>query len=132
MLLLQTNAWPGNVRELANVVRRALLLAAGFPIGAEHVQMAWSRPAPSTPSAVPGTTHLEGLIEELLQAAKRGEREDVNAQVIDATERVLFTRALELAGGNQAKAARWLGVARQTVREKIARFGNAGHDVAEG
>ena len=30
---------------------------------------------------------------------------------------------MELAGGNQARAARWPGVARQTVREKMARFG---------
>ena len=36
---------------------------------------------------------------------------------------MLFLRAIELADGNQAKAARWLGVARQTVREKLLHFG---------
>ena len=126
MRLLQTHAWPGNVRELNNVVRRALLLAAGFAIGVEHVQMAWSRPAPS---AAAGGENLHAHIEQLLQAAKRGEREDVHAQVMEAAERILFPRAFELAGGNQAKAARWLGVARQTVRDKLARFG---HDSAGG
>ena len=38
-------------------------------------------------------------------------------------ERELFTRAIQLAQGNQAKAARWLGVTRTTMREKLVRFG---------
>ena len=38
-------------------------------------------------------------------------------------ERQLFTRAIQLADGNQAKAARWLGIIRTTMREKLTRFG---------
>ena len=38
-------------------------------------------------------------------------------------ERELFTRAIQLAQGNQAKAARWLGVTRTTMREKPIHFG---------
>ena len=45
------------------------------------------------------------------------------AKVIEEAEWVLFQRAFELSGGNQSKAARWLGVARQTVREKWQQFG---------
>jgi len=37
--------------------------------------------------------------------------------------RALFTRAIELAQGNQAKAARWLNISRQTMREKLQSFG---------
>jgi DNA-binding protein Fis len=96
-------------------------VAGGFPIGIEHVQMAWSPPASG---AAASAKDFRGQIDQLLQAARRGEREDVHAQVIEAAERILFPRAFELAGGNQAKAARWLGVARQTVREKLARFGH--------
>jgi DNA-binding NtrC family response regulator len=118
---LQAQPWPGNVRQLSNVVRQALLLASGFPIGAEHVQLAMSRPAQTL--ALSSGQSLDAHVEELLQAASRGGREDVHAQVVEAAERVLFARAIELAGGNQAKAARWLGVARQTVREKLAHFG---------
>ncbi len=38
-------------------------------------------------------------------------------------ERELYTRAIQLAAGNQAQAARWLGVTRTTMREKLIRFG---------
>lgn len=38
-----------------------------------------------------------------------------------ASER--FQRAIQLAQGNQAKAARWLKVPRQTLREKLQSFG---------
>jgi len=38
-------------------------------------------------------------------------------------ERELFSRAIELAQGNQAKAARWLGVTRTTMRDKLRHFG---------
>jgi DNA-binding protein Fis len=47
----------------------------------------------------------------------------VHAKAIESAERILFTRAYELSQGNQAKAARWLGVARQTVRDKLTQFG---------
>jgi len=43
--------------------------------------------------------------------------------MMEDMERELFTRAIELAQGNQAKAARWLGVTRTTMREKLAAFG---------
>ena len=36
-------------------------------------------------NAWPGNGNLQGLIQEWLQAAKRGERADVHAQLIDAT-----------------------------------------------
>ena len=38
-------------------------------------------------------------------------------------ERELFTQAIQLADGNQAKAARWLGITRLTMREKLLHFG---------
>jgi nitrogen regulation protein NR(I) len=117
---LQTQPWPGNVRQLSNVVRRALLLASGFPVGAEHVQAAMSRPVVAASQA---EVSFPTYVEELLQAAKAAEQGEVHAQVLEAAERILLTRAIELAQGNQAKAARWLGIARQTVREKLTQFG---------
>jgi len=35
----------------------------------------------------------------------------------------LFKQAIELAQGNQSKAARWLGVSRMKIRERLIQFG---------
>ena len=66
---------------------------------------------------------VAGYFSELLAKAQRGEVEGVHAKMIEEMERELFGRAIELAQGNQAKAARWLGVTRTTMREKLIHFG---------
>ena len=117
---LQTQTWPGNVRELENVVRQACLLARGYSISLEHVQQAEARSR--KPLAVEDQT-IAGYFNDLLDRAQRGEVEAVHARMFVDMERELFTRAIQLAKGNQAKAARWLGVTRTTMREKLVHFG---------
>ena len=48
--------------------------------------------------------------------------EDAHARVTVAVERELYTQAIKLAEGDQTKAARWLGVSRPTMREKLLRY----------
>jgi DNA-binding NtrC family response regulator len=117
---LQTENWPGNVRELENVVRKVLLLAQGYTINMDHVRAALARVA-----MPPNAAHqsLREQVDELLAAAQRGDLSDAHARLLVAAEREIFSRAIELARGNQAKAARWLGVSRLTVREKLHQFG---------
>ena len=43
--------------------------------------------------------------------------------LIETVERELFARAIRQAQGNQAKAARWLGVTRVTMKAKLVQFG---------
>ncbi|HEV2211564.1 MAG TPA: sigma-54 dependent transcriptional regulator [Verrucomicrobiae bacterium] len=118
--LLQNQSWPGNVRELENVVRKVLLLAQGYTINSEHVAAALTHP----PAAADvGQKSLREFVGELLSAAQRGELDDAHARLAQAAERELFSRAIELAHGNQARAARWVGVSRLTLREKLHQFG---------
>ena len=117
---LQAQPWPGNVRELENVTRKVLLLAQSYTISNEHVRTALARVNPPVP---PVNKSLDEYAEELLTAAQRGELTDAHARLQSLTERVLFHRAIELANGNQAKAARWLGISRLTLREKLIQFG---------
>jgi len=43
-------------------------------------------------------------------------------------EREVFSQAIQIAQGNQAKAARWLGLSRFTLREKLKQLGlHPGH-----
>jgi nitrogen regulation protein NR(I) len=117
---LQARSWPGNVRELENVVRHSLLLARGFPVSLEHVQQACTRVARPNSSS---EQTLSSYFNDLLNRASRGELRDARAAMIEEMERELFSRAIDLAQGNQAKAARWLGVSRTTMREKLLHFG---------
>ena len=66
---------------------------------------------------------IAGYLNELLDRAQRGEVEASTPAMFADMERELFTRAIQLAKGNQAKAARWLGVTRTTMREKLIHFG---------
>src|SRR5690349_6371253 len=48
---------------------------------------------------------------------------EVYAKMIADLEQELFSQAIRLAQGNQAKAARWLGVTRLKMREKLLELG---------
>jgi len=108
------------VRELENVVRKVLLLAQGYTITLDHVNAALVKPAPPDDAS---TQTLRQLVEQLLNGARRGELDDAHSRLLLACERELLGRAIELAHGNQAKAARWVGVSRLTMREKLIQFG---------
>jgi nitrogen regulation protein NR(I) len=117
---LQAQSWPGNVRELENVIRKVLLFAQQYTIGVEHVRAALTKAGlPASSAAKP----LQTYVDELIAAAQRGELADAHLRLQETTERVLFSRAIELANGNQARAARWLGISRLTLRKKLIQFG---------
>ena len=117
---LRRQPWPGNVRELENVVQHALLLARNQPIGLVQVREAYARA--ERPLLVPDQT-IAGYLASLLAKARQGKITNAHALMIADMERALFTQAIELAQGNQARAARWAGVARNTLRDKLAHFG---------
>ena len=120
MEFLQSHSWPGNVRELENVMRKAILLAQGFTVNLDHVRSVLGK---ETGAGDVTRQSLAEYIADLLAAAQRGGTADVHACVLEAAERELFKQAIELAHGNQARAARWLGVSRITMKAKLVQFG---------
>ena len=118
--VLKGQPWPGNVRELENTVREALLLARPLGITAHHVQQVLQGRA--QPRSIAPQTHAE-YIAALLARAARGEQENVFDRLIADLEPELYSQAIRLAEGNQAKDARWLGVTRLKMREKLLQFG---------
>ncbi len=123
---LQEQSWPGNVRELENIVRQALLLARPFAIRLDHAQQVVARAR--KPAGAASQTHTAYLA-DLLARVQRGEEQNAYAKMIADLEPELFTQAIRLAQGNQAKAARWLGVTRLKMREKLTQFGiHPAHD----
>ena len=112
MALLTRHRWPGNVRELANIVERLAILHAGLPVEAEDVKAVLSTDADgrrgSAPAApLPDPSALDASLSETL----------------DEYEKMLITRALSVAAGNVAEAARRLKTDRPNLYRRMRRLG---------
>ena len=118
--VLRAHYWPGNIRELENVLRLALLRHRGHPITADSLRNLVVAAPRNRPPEVVG---MAELVAEEIAGAQRGEWTDVHHRVLELVEKQLFSQAISAAGGNQAKASRWLGVSRVTMREKLRHFG---------
>ncbi|HDZ91473.1 MAG: sigma-54-dependent Fis family transcriptional regulator [Deltaproteobacteria bacterium] len=94
MKLLVEYDWPGNVRELENVIERALV------IGGEREIVAADLPFKGR----------ESMVEKLPKSLR-------------AMEKIHIKRVLEDADWNISRAARDLGIDRQTLYNKIERYG---------
>jgi DNA-binding NtrC family response regulator len=116
----QADSWPGNVRELENMTRRLLLAARGLSINADAVRQTL---AARNAEAAPAGHSFAGFASALQTRAQKGELQDTHARMLAEAECEILTQAITLAEGNQAKATRWLGLSRLTLREKLKQFG---------
>jgi two-component system response regulator FlrC len=123
---LLTYAWPGNVRELDNVMQRALILANGPVIHAEHVHMEGDDLAPRSVSHNPAAARAAAA--ENTAPAARGDAGGLSNS-LSATERDLILEALRNDQGNRQLAAKRLGISPRTLRYKLAKLREAGIDV---
>lgn len=117
---MRQHHWPGNVRELENVVRKAILLAQGYPVTAEHVEAAL---VPAAAQAASAERSLRELAGALLDAADAGQLADPRDRIVEEAEAEIIRQAIQRSEGNQARAARLLGVTRLTLREKLRQMG---------
>jgi DNA-binding NtrC family response regulator len=94
--------WPGNVRELQNVIERSVVLVEG------------------------PTIQLRDLPLDLMladHATREGETSLLPlTDALDSFERQLVQRVLERVAGNQNEAARILGLHRNTLLRKLAKW----------
>ena len=95
MRALELYDWPGNVRELENAISRALVLAPGSSLSAEHLG-------------------LDGAI------AARGAQTPADTSLA-AAELVHVRAVLAAAGGNKREAARRLGISRARLDRILSR-----------
>jgi two-component system nitrogen regulation response regulator NtrX len=107
--LLTRYRWPGNVRELANVVERLAILHAGREVTEADVAavVAIGRGDSAAPPPLPDPAKLTAPLSDTL----------------DEYERTLISRALSMAGGNVAEAARRLQTDRPNLYRRMRRLG---------
>lgn len=118
---LKSRPWPGNVRELRNALEHAAIEARGGPLRPEHF------PEPSTASGPASTVErLQSLVaewvREQVQAFEGREPADLHLKLIEAIEPAILDEVLRQVDGNRLVAARWLGLARATVRKLIRKY----------
>jgi DNA-binding NtrC family response regulator len=92
--------WPGNVRELSNCLERAMIFIEDDWIDESDLILTQQIPAPDMMEwKVPST-----------------------GVVIEDIERQLIVSALEQSGHNKSKAARLLGLTRDTLRYRLEKY----------
>jgi two-component system nitrogen regulation response regulator GlnG len=117
---LRGYSWPGNIRELQSVLKQALLRASGAVLLPAFLPELPAGPAAAQSAATPATgLDLEGFIRQRLGP----DSQDLYAETHREVDRLLLPLVLEYTQGNQHQAARLLGVARQTLRQKLRDLG---------
>ena len=117
LTLLEQRPWRGNVRELQNAIYRLALMARDDVIDAATVSGVLGNAA-TAPVEAEGNALRGALVNWL---ARHGPVEGtVYHRALAAFERPLFEHALAQTGGNQLRAARLLGINRNTLRKKLA------------
>src|SRR5262249_40531089 len=113
--------WPGNIRELQSVLKQALLQASGPVLLPAFLTGLSGGPHESVPAAAAGSESLN--LEAFIRQRLGSDAQELYAEVHRQVDRVLLPRVLEHTGGNQYQAARLLGIARQTLRQKLRDLG---------
>ena len=62
-------------------------------------------------------------LESYFRDLKGAEPNGMHQMVMDAVEKPLLEAVLKQAGGNQSKAADWLGIHRNSLRRKLVQHG---------
>ncbi len=120
---LHRHAWPGNARELKSTVERAALLARGGPIDAEHLTFGVGVALGGKRAGLPGLPTPRGEPAPPPAAPPPApEPRDVRDELA-ALERERILAALDASGGNQSRAAKWLGISRATLVRRITAYG---------
>ncbi len=93
---LQRHPWPGNVRELAHVVERAVLMATGDTIKADHLGL------------TSGSASTEATLDEMS---------------LDDLEKIFVQKAMRRYDGNVSRAAEALGLSRSALYRRLEKHG---------
>ncbi len=104
---LQRYPWPGNVRELKNVLKRIMILEEPAELKLDHFPPHIA--AGRDPRAAEDATH--GSSVGLVSLSEVEQRQ------------IVYT--LDKTSNNKSKAARILGISRQTLREKLRQYEEA-------
>jgi two-component system nitrogen regulation response regulator GlnG len=117
--------WPGNVRELENVVRRfsALYAQETITVDVVEAELTEAGAAPAPGDASDDESLADAVERHLVQYFEAHEgalpASGLYDRILREIERPLIRLSLSATHGNQVRAARLLGLNRNTLRKKI-------------
>jgi Nif-specific regulatory protein len=120
LALLQAYPWPGNVRELQNAVERAAVLAPSPVLTVTDFSPTLGQPPRPAAVACPSGLRHEHPMQHEADASGHAAWGAAGALPTVVAQ---MQQALVQTGGNVARAARLLGVSRDTVRYRMQQYG---------
>jgi len=114
--------WPGNVRELENVVKKAIIRCKSEVIVQEDLSFE-EETNRAHPLEKEGelASELDRILDRLLEEIPLSPTGDKD--VISSLEKMLVIKALMKTKGNQVKAAKLLGINRNSLRRRMEKYG---------
>ena len=127
MQMLTKYQWPGNVRELENNIQNALVMSKGdtlqpedFPVFSEDK----SRTQVDISSLKDDyTDSFKKIVDPIMPRLITGSPGGVFHFLESAFERAVISSCLKHFDGNQVKTSEALGISRNTLRDRISRYG---------
>jgi len=113
--LLQSYAWPGNLRELEQAMLRAAALSRTGVLTPEDFADLVSGEETVRETGDDLDAGVRGAFARL---AEGGDGE-IDEAVVGRVERLLAEEAMRKTGGNQVRAAKLLGISRNTLRKRL-------------
>jgi DNA-binding NtrC family response regulator len=120
---LNSYAWPGNIRELQSVLKQALLRASGKVLVPAFLPELSTGPIPVPGKAEGSPSNPDLGLEAFIRQRLGPDARDLYTEAHREFDRMLLPRVMEYTDGNQHQAARLLGIARQTLRQKLRDLG---------
>jgi two-component system nitrogen regulation response regulator GlnG len=115
--ILLARDWPGNVTELKNAIKTAVMNCRGNYIRAEHL------PEPKRSGGSEALTRLEMFLNSKLSSyienAPLSMHGNLYQLLLPQMEKSLLRYAMKRCHGNKNKAAKWLGLHRNTLNKKL-------------
>ncbi|MCF7919935.1 MAG: sigma-54 dependent transcriptional regulator [Candidatus Cloacimonetes bacterium] len=112
MKLLLAYEWYGNIREMKHAIKRAVLLEQSDSITAEVLDFLEIRTDPNK-----DTLPLQNIISDIIVDGST--LKDIENDIISNTEKTVISEILRETGNNKSKAAKLLGIDRNTLYNKI-------------
>lgn len=119
---MEANAWSGNIRELQHTVEKAVILGEGSRICSRDLFLAPTSEGVAGGIGGAGGTGVAGGIGGAGDIGLGGV-DLSNFTTLEQMEREMIKSAMDRNGGNLSAVAQQLGITRQTLYNKIKRYG---------